>query len=189
MLRLCIFTGSTAKQDDEIDLDAAINNFSEDTLNRVGIARRIFQIIENSNNITLRIGIYGKWGSGKTSLMRLIKKNFGQNYVVGWFNPWVFDNQKDVWIGFRKAFEDALTNFNGGTLSSIAIRRAQYLILQIFRISAPKTTIGKLFDELVKNAGTPQQKEIKKAIKSYLDQTLPLNCKIVFFIDDLDRVD
>jgi predicted KAP-like P-loop ATPase len=41
------------------------------------------------------IGVFGEWGTGKTSLMRLIKKNLeaSPNIVTVWFNAWRYDKE------------------------------------------------------------------------------------------------
>lgn len=45
------------------------------------------------------IGIYGKWGSGKTSFMRLLEKKLLQDdseplAVPVWFNPWRYEKEE-----------------------------------------------------------------------------------------------
>ena len=42
------------------------------------------------------IGIFGEWGTGKTSLMKLIEKklNEEENVITVWFNAWKFDQEE-----------------------------------------------------------------------------------------------
>jgi energy-coupling factor transporter ATP-binding protein EcfA2 len=57
----------------------------------------------------LTIGIYGRWGSGKTSLMRLIEAALPQETKGGdrlrgiWINVWELSNQEEVWHAFLQA--------------------------------------------------------------------------------------
>jgi ATPase subunit of ABC transporter with duplicated ATPase domains len=52
----------------------------------------------------MTIGIFGEWGSGKTSLMRLVQealegqrtKKHRQALTV-WFNAWMYDRQEVLW--------------------------------------------------------------------------------------------
>lgn len=42
------------------------------------------------------IGVFGEWGSGKTSLLRLIKNNLQKDYNVLpiWFNAWMYEKEE-----------------------------------------------------------------------------------------------
>ncbi len=46
------------------------------------------------------IGIYGKWGKGKTSLMRMIQEKLDKEKGIKtvWFNAWKFEREKDIWV-------------------------------------------------------------------------------------------
>ena len=57
----------------------------------------------------LMIGIFGRWGSGKTSLMQLIqgelkrKQNKLQRIEPIWINTWRLSNQEEIWNAFLQA--------------------------------------------------------------------------------------
>jgi energy-coupling factor transporter ATP-binding protein EcfA2 len=57
----------------------------------------------------LTIGIYGRWGSGKTSLMRLIEAVLPKETEGGgklrsiWINVWELSTQEEVWHAFLQA--------------------------------------------------------------------------------------
>jgi formylglycine-generating enzyme required for sulfatase activity len=57
----------------------------------------------------LTIGIFGRWGSGKTSLMRLIEAALPRGTTKGgrlrstWINVWQLSNQDEVWHAFLQA--------------------------------------------------------------------------------------
>jgi KAP family P-loop domain len=53
------------------------------------------------------IGIFGSWGSGKTTLMRCIEKKFFERpeckkYKTIWFNPWKYEGKEAVWNALIK---------------------------------------------------------------------------------------
>lgn len=48
----------------------------------------------------LTIGIFGTWGSGKTSLMKMIRKGLPKNYTLAWFDAWKYDNEETLWRAF-----------------------------------------------------------------------------------------
>lgn len=57
-----------------------------------------------SSDGALTIGIFGKWGTGKTTLMRCVEKEFlarkvdnqTQNKTI-WFSPWKYDTKEKIW--------------------------------------------------------------------------------------------
>ena len=62
--------------------DAPIKNCDADRLNRVDFANKIANIIKNSESSKgLCFGIYGKWGSGKTSILNMITEYLRDNQV------------------------------------------------------------------------------------------------------------
>jgi hypothetical protein len=64
------------------------------------LARRAIQA-----DTPLTIGVYGRWGSGKTSLMRLIQAAGQQADGVEtlWINVWQLSNQEALWNAFWQA--------------------------------------------------------------------------------------
>ncbi|VEN74387.1 conserved hypothetical protein [Candidatus Desulfarcum epimagneticum] len=64
------------------------------------------------------VGVFGKWGSGKTSFMRLLKKNLLKKNLLEkpppvkivpvWFNPWRYDREEHLIIPFLKTLEHGI---------------------------------------------------------------------------------
>ncbi|KAF0106945.1 MAG: hypothetical protein FD146_2055 [Anaerolineaceae bacterium] len=50
----------------------------------------------------LTIGIFGTWGSGKTSLMKMIKNDLKrkQKFSISWFDAWKYDKEDTLWRAF-----------------------------------------------------------------------------------------
>src|SRR3990172_1811478 len=58
-------------------------------------------------------GIFGEWGSGKTSLMHMIEALLGKypdKLVPVWFNPWRYEKEKHLIVPFLKTIQYSLTN-------------------------------------------------------------------------------
>lgn len=56
--------------------------------------------IIQTGNTPLTIGVFGGWGSGKTSLMKMLKNKLPQTYTVAWFDAWKYDKEDTLWRAF-----------------------------------------------------------------------------------------
>ena len=75
---------------------------STDLLGREIYAEGFAKLITNQEIDTpLSIGIFGKWGSGKTSFLKEIEKFVGdkKGYHFVHFNAWKYDDQEKIWAG------------------------------------------------------------------------------------------
>ena len=83
-----------------INADLPITNSSEDILNRGSFARSLAETItKQSFPASFTIGLYGAWGSGKTSLLNMILediKNNDNTAVILRFNPWLCADPKQL---------------------------------------------------------------------------------------------
>jgi formylglycine-generating enzyme required for sulfatase activity len=48
----------------------------------------------------LTVGVFGTWGSGKTSLMRMVKNGLPETYTTAWFDAWKYDKEETLWRAF-----------------------------------------------------------------------------------------
>ena len=57
----------------------------------------IANLIENSKP-RFTVGIFGGWGTGKTTLMSMIKSKFDKNdkIVTVWFDAWRYERENDL---------------------------------------------------------------------------------------------
>ncbi len=76
----------------------------EDAFNFTPYAETLAQIIGNTGTVTpLTIGIFGKWGRGKTSLMRMVRRRLehtlDSTFPVHsvWFNAWLYNHEEALW--------------------------------------------------------------------------------------------
>ena len=78
----------------------------EDKLGFAPYAKTISQIILDDNVETpLTIGIFGSWGSGKTTLMRMVEEQIREAALQNpqrltlpiWFNAWLYSKEEVLW--------------------------------------------------------------------------------------------
>jgi len=80
--------------------DTPIASIQHDALDFSPYAQALADIIM-SGSTPLTIGVFGTWGSGKTSLMRMVKEQAEeQGAVVGWFDAWKYDKEETLWRAF-----------------------------------------------------------------------------------------
>ena len=83
--------------------DQPIRSKSEDRFNRWAFAKRIADTFASRNDVaSIVIGLYGPWGDGKTSTLRLMEAALQDHahVVVVRFNPWHFQSQDQLLRGF-----------------------------------------------------------------------------------------
>lgn len=128
------------------------------------------------------IGVNGKWGSGKTSFIDLLKRNFekNENFIELNFNPWNSNSPQAIIKDFFDTLQEGIGPYHS-TLSRLLISYSAKLIslndnklAQSIQVSVMALTGFESVEKLYK--------EINKALKK-------VNKKFVIYIDDLDRLD
>jgi hypothetical protein len=162
---------------------------TEDGLGFDDYANILLDLIGNFDaRSPLTIGIHGRWGSGKTSLMRMLKKRFEYDEGVKtvWFNAWAYGRDEpiglallqQILIEFQK--EDGLKE-KGKTLLGNIIKLGTDALLR-------KTTTITLVEakELFENS-IGIKSTLRDDFETVIDECLEDGGRLVVFIDDLDR--
>ena len=73
--------------------DLPITKSTEDTLNRGSFAKNLAKTISQyCSSSSFTIGLYGEWGSGKTSLVNMVlesEEDIDDDVIILRFNPWL----------------------------------------------------------------------------------------------------
>lgn len=88
--------------DSELYSDSPINRKEEDKLNRSDFVENISSNIMNYHKTEcLTIGLVGRWGSGKTSIINMVKTELDYEHIIFInFNPWNFSTQDNLYQQF-----------------------------------------------------------------------------------------
>ena len=91
--------------------DKPISEKRHDLLNRGAFADRIAELIDRLPTRTgLVVGIFGPWGSGKTTVLNLLRAKLRESdsVVVSDFNPWRLTDEAKIFPSFFSVLSDAI---------------------------------------------------------------------------------
>jgi len=168
----------------------------EDALGRDKMAAALAESVSLANT-PLSVGIYGSWGSGKTTLMRLIEdyltKNQKKDVDCIWFDPWFhqFDDSPEV------ALLHAMSKSVRNKEKLDQVKKLLTIIGASLANAFIKPTIGMSIEEIEKLGEKYEEMLFEKREKrtllnehfsSLIDMITDKGKKrLVIFIDDLDR--
>lgn len=179
-----------------ISPDLPIAKSSDDKLNRRSFSESLAQVLlHNSFSSSITIGLYGKWGSGKTSILNMVLEsvaNSDGNVVILRFNPWLCSDPKQLITQFFKQMASAIK------LKKSASDHTWELIDQyadIFDIASLIPRAGTIIAAAGKAVAKKARKHIDgqannlQSIKNEIVEKLKAEkLKIIVSIDDIDRL-
>lgn len=187
-----------------------ISDPEKDKLGFKNAAIRLQTILSNIETPNT-FGIYGIWGSGKTSLMkltqRLIDESRESNIATIWFDPWKYEYEKDVPIVYpllfqiEKALKDpSLTSFlkdSGKFLGTVGLSTASTAIKILSGgtidqklkdisddIDVASSVFYSKYETWAANLDNFQDEFEKKLTNALKAKKLE---KLYIFVDDMDR--
>lgn len=185
----------------ELSADRPLVSADDDALGRRPFAERIARsLAERKDPESLVIGVYGKWGEGKSTVLNFIeahltadeqsKENDGQKIKVIRFNPWLFTSDEELFFAFcielsravegrsRKG-QGKLADFVGKGL--VAFGGLAKVIVGSY-VGAVADVGGKLLSLVPDQSPTEARREVEQILEEK-------KVRIVVLIDDLDRLD
>jgi len=151
------------------------------------------ELITEKGITPFTIGIFGSWGTGKTSLMLMLKKKLESqaNVRTVWFNAWKFDDEKQIWAALIQAVLNQL---------AVTLGESTKLKLQELRNSIEWIQFLEFIGKSILSRGPDidalrSSFKFGKKIESISDfekrfEEFVGSCNIerlVIFVDDLDR--
>lgn len=183
-----------------LSADEPIKKSEDDKLNRRSFADSLAKtIVQNSFASAFSIGLYGKWGSGKTSIVNMVLETVKEdepNAIIVRFNPWLCSDPKQLISQFLKQLSAAI-KMKTSVLEDVCNLIDQYaLVFDVGSVLAethpvasglasivPKLLARMASHRLQKMNGDLQEKKNQIADKLNKD-----GIKIIVSIDDIDRL-
>ena len=173
--------------------DLPIDSIEDEALGFADYADSLSKFIIKCDT-PLTIAIQGDWGSGKTSLMNLMKntiENEINDIKTIWFNSWQY-SQFDMEEDLPRLLLSHFIHEIGGDKKAPLLRliwRFANRPLKIAAMVLGGKKAGEAYDELIKTSGM-QIKELKQELQQQVKKMLEGSYKdrVVVFIDDLDRL-
>jgi protein kinase-like protein/KAP-like P-loop domain-containing protein len=83
-----------------------------DLLNFDQFAAALREIMVNPQTKTpFIIGIFGRWGTGKSTLMRMLERELESRGVTTvWFSAWLYNQEKEIWAALLQSLTTRLAN-------------------------------------------------------------------------------
>jgi len=174
--------------------DEPIKEAKYDVIGRLHLAKAIAAEIRKLDASSgMVIGILGPWGSGKTSLINLIRNELATEPTITVldFNPWLFSGTSELVQMFFSEVAEQL-RFESGTLNTIADEFERYAekVAPLQGLPFVGEWIGRVGDsaEALKRLRGKGEGGVKAKRKKVEEKLSELESPVVVVIDDVDRL-
>jgi hypothetical protein len=171
--------------------DAPRRTQAEDDLDRWRFAAEVVSLVTSTpTEWSVRVGVFGKWGEGKTSVLHFadqMLKSAGN--LVFWFNPWAITDWNELWAEFARKLIAALNEADIDVEGMSKVKRrlfwrwVQQPIEQLSGLNAASKATVTAAISLVGQALQINGPQLK-AIREKLGEK-----RVVVIVDDLDCAD
>lgn len=178
--------------------DNPVDSIKNDTFGYKHYAEDLKEVILHTTPLPFCVGIFGPWGSGKSSFMQMLQGLITKAGIQTiWFNPWKYDTKEDLWNALIQTILDYITT---RSKDDVVLKKAGELALAatwlalkkaITALTAGVITEANLEDTIARF--NEKEKIFYQHINQFEDhfaEVVDRYCagdKLVIFIDDLDR--
>lgn len=182
--------------------DQPIETRKEDLLGRHSFAKALAKaILSYEQNDSISVGLFGEWGSGKTSIINMTLEEIKSisaksKCLIIKFNPWNFSDQNQLIHQFFNELSLVLCRDDSAE-KHVKIGRAIQKYSRFFEPFSfvPSLSFIGMIAKALKGVGTAAQKAGEadaknlSTIKSELNSLLnEIDTKLIIVIDDIDRL-
>jgi hypothetical protein len=187
--------------------DEPIRNHKQDRFGRAKFAEALAEaVVKVPNSYPFTVGLYGSWGSGKTSIINLVIEYIGSQYpedvVVVKFNPWLFSDAEKLHMAFfstlatslgkalptkAQAFGKELEKYSQltGSVNNAAKVMFPHIAAPLAALSKVSTPLYNLAAKRLKR-GLANADDVRNRVNELLIQS---GKRVVVIVDDIDRLD
>lgn len=154
-----------------------------------------------STETPFTVGIFGTWGSGKTSLLKLLdarlQREHKDRFLRVWFNPWVHRAEPNLLVPLLHALHDSLdaqpTNLfkeSAKKIGSVLFRLGAGILLKHLTAEAASLEdLDKLEEQYLQTYGRveSEMRNLQQTLQAEATKLAKDGTKLVLFVDDLDR--
>ncbi|HBQ0382111.1 P-loop NTPase fold protein [Klebsiella variicola subsp. variicola] len=137
---------------------------SEDYLNFGEVSQLAVDVLTTENMLPVSIGIFGNWGAGKSSLLKLIEQKLEQDekdWIVINFDSWLYQGYDDARAALLEVIATALTKAADGNTTLIS--KAKRLLSRVDGFRA----MGLLAEGAALFAGVPTGGLLSRGIGAF----------------------
>ncbi|MEN4478207.1 KAP family P-loop NTPase fold protein [Mycolicibacterium cosmeticum] len=182
-------TEGTETSSDPLWTDDAIDSDADDHLDRTRFADMVAARINTCapGQKSTVFGLLGSWGSGKTSLINLVRRRLEGDWKIAIFSPWASDTAAGLQIEFLAAVESLLEGDDEKSRRNKATWRkygsvCAPLVKGIPYVGAGLAGAAEKALEATNLPWHQQFEEVSKMLES-------LGSRVLLIADDIDRLD
>jgi hypothetical protein len=161
-----------------------------DLLDRWPIAKAVESVVGSAPaGYSVRVGVYGAWGTGKTSVLRYVRQLAeSKGHVVAQFSPWGHTDGRSMWLALASALVEALTtaglSVKGRWKTSRVFQKSLGAGKQLLNLRNEAKAVGAAVEPLLAEFLAFTTDDLRAATAS-----LGENRRLIILVDDLDRAD
>lgn len=181
---------------------------NEDLLGFDYLVEATKRIIKDETLSPCSIGIYGDWGSGKSSLVSMALKDLEKedDYLCIKFNGWLFEDYEDAKTALIGSILDEIRNKKGPIGKAEEYLKGLYKKLDIFKLAGKATKIGvdyfltggigtlaeltfnSVLDKTKEFGGNLTNEEIKEGYETLFKKNSEVRDNLKSFYDDFENL-
>lgn len=186
--------------------DQPVKTHKADLLGRASFAQSLGSVIlKYQEKESLVIGLFGEWGSGKTSIInmameeidRISSEDESTKPIIFKFNPWTFSDQQQLISQFFKQLSSILKRADYASDAKKAGEKLEAYadFFEPLSLIPAIGTVALIFSKLFKGVGNAakgwgkmKEADLDGTKKALNDILLKMQRKIIVVIDDIDRL-